>query len=147
MMSRNPPVMTRPVRAPFRSMIVLVTSVVACMKYAISESSLPRFFKSRSVPSRIAILGSAGVVRSLPVEISPLVASCITRSVKVPPTSAASLNSFFAKGRTFEIRSPLGAASNHQGDCGPRRTVHLCCARLYHTACRIHRAARLAAGQ
>ena len=79
--------MTRAVRAPFRSMMALVKSVVPWSTWDTSDAGTPAAPSTASIPATTASSGRSGVVSTLPtwkVRPSSLVRM---RSVNVPPMS------------------------------------------------------------
>ncbi len=86
-MSRKPFVVIRPVRAPFLSMMEFMTSVVPWMISSNFPTKSGVAFSRARIPSSTASDGSRGVVRHLPVMISPVSSFSKTKSVNVPPIS------------------------------------------------------------
>src|SRR5437868_13240922 len=86
---RNPLVVTRAVRAPLSSSIMLVATVVPCSTRPKVVAARPASSRARRTPARKAWLGSAGTLGVLARQIWPLLASYRAMSVKVPPMSTA----------------------------------------------------------
>ena len=106
--SRNPRVVTRAVGPPLRSRMALVATVVAIRISPTSARRNGRIEARRSIPSRTARAGSAGVLRVFANHEPPLASSRRTRSVKVPPVSIASRS---IGSSPFLPRSRLGPGS------------------------------------
>ncbi len=88
MTSRKPSVAMRAVRAPLRSMMALVASVVPCTSTPMSAKARPAAASTARVPSMTAASGAFGVVSTLATKRRSPASS--TMSVKVPPISTAS---------------------------------------------------------
>ena len=86
--SRKPSVAMSAVRAPLRSMMALVASVVPCTNTPMSPNVRPASASALRAPSMTATSGSRGVVSSLATCRRPPLSS--TMSVNVPPMSTAS---------------------------------------------------------
>ena len=87
--SRKPAVVIRAVRAPLRSRMALVATVVACRMPDTSPGATSAVRSSVSSPSSTAMAGSRGVVATLWKRRTPARRSSSTKSVKVPPISNA----------------------------------------------------------
>src|SRR5262245_46388008 len=94
---RKPAVVTRAVRAPLSSRIMLVATVVPCSTRPRSGAARVASCRASRTPARKAWLGSAGTLGVLARQIWPLLASYRAMSVKVPPTSTATASDVSAK--------------------------------------------------
>src|SRR5215217_1584429 len=109
-------VVTRAVRAPLPSRIMLVATVVPCSTRPNVVAARPASSKARRTPARKAWLGSAGTLGVLARQIWPLLASYRAISVKVPPMSTATASDVSAKAVDISVaverfgRRPLGAS-------------------------------------
>src|SRR6185312_15111163 len=83
--SANPRVVTRPVRAPRRSISALVATVVPCARLATDPGAMPAASNAAPIPWIIPREGSSGVDETFAVVTRPR--STTTTSVKVPPIS------------------------------------------------------------
>src|ERR1044072_226891 len=112
---RNPLVVTRAVRAPLSSRIILVATVVPCSTRPSVVAARPASSRARRTPARKAWLGSAGTLGVLARQIWPLLASYRAMSVKVPPISTATASDVSAKAVDISVTveslglRPLGA--------------------------------------
>src|SRR5688572_3895154 len=94
---RKPAVVTRAVRAPLPSRIMLVATVVPCSTRPSAGAARPASSRASRTPARKAWLGSAGTLGVLARQIWPLLASYRAMSVKVPPMSTATASDVSAK--------------------------------------------------
>src|SRR5829696_3646913 len=94
---RKPLVVTRAVRAPLSSRIMLVATVVPCRTRPSIVAARPASSKASRTPARKAWLGSAGTLGVLARQIWPLLASYRAMSVNVPPMSTATASDVSAK--------------------------------------------------
>src|SRR6185295_7167714 len=94
---RKPAVVTRAVRAPLPSRIMLVATVVPCSTRPSVGAARPASSRASRTPARKAWLGSAGTLGVLARQIWPLLASYRAMSVKVPPISTATASDGSAK--------------------------------------------------
>src|SRR5512134_2679013 len=112
---RKPLVVTRAVRAPLSSRIMLVATVVPCRTRPSVVAARPASSRARRTPARKAWLGSAGTLGVLARQIWPLLASYRAMSVKVPPMSTATASDVSAKAVDISVTveglglRPLGA--------------------------------------
>src|SRR4029453_690218 len=118
---RKPLVVTRAVRAPLSSRIMLVATVVPCRTRPSVVAARPASSKASLTPAKKAWLGSAGTLGVLARQIWPLLASYRAMSVKVPPMSTATASDVSAKAvhisvavERFGLR-PLGAQLRGRG--------------------------------
>src|SRR3712207_4178120 len=86
---------------------MFVTTVVPWKSKRRSENPMPTFSQTRSIPSTTPREGSSGVERTFPSVSPPLPSSKTSTSVKVPPTSTATLYMFAPFGRSEEHTSEL----------------------------------------
>ena len=94
--SSNPAVVTNATRAPFRSSIAFVPTVVPCLNSNPSPAA-----RNNPTPSITARPGSPGVDRTFTTRISP--PTIATQSVNVPPVSIAIRKA----SRTIPLRKPI----------------------------------------
>src|SRR4030095_1967383 len=94
---RKPLVVTRAVRAPLSSRIMLVATVVPCSTRPSVVAARPASSRASRTPARKAWLGSDGTLGVLARQIWPLLASYRAMSVKVPPMSTATASDVSAK--------------------------------------------------
>src|SRR5829696_3057489 len=114
-------VVTRAVRAPLSSRIMLVATVVPFSLQPNVVAARPASSRASRTPARKAWLGSAGTLGVLARQIWPLLASYRAMSVKVPPMSTATASDVSAKAvdisvavECFGLRS-LGAQPGGSG--------------------------------
>src|SRR5258708_11826016 len=105
---RKPRVVTRAVRAPLPSRIMLVATVVPCSTRCRLGAAWPASSSARRMPVRKACEGSLGTLGVLARQIRPLLESCRAMSVKVPPISTAIASEVL--GKTVDISVTMKSA-------------------------------------
>src|SRR5262245_47043499 len=113
---RKPAVVTRAVRAPLSSRIMLVATVVPCSTRWRLGAAWPASPSARRMPVRNACEGSLGTLGVLARQMRPLSASCRAMSVKVPPTSTAIASALSGEAVDIcvTVKSPGGRAPGPQ---------------------------------